>query len=245
MEGLENFRFQVWRDGQTDMCAFRAEMPESQGLKYLWFVMNQEELRVIVSNSMASAVDGYHNLRVMGDLWTFYDLELPIEPGGGTLPGKYYNMIVPRFFARMLWRMAKKVWGPNLGNVEREPVEKVEFTFSKEYQARISRLYGQGKGQVKLQASKETETSVLNLVTESCQFAEQYARLCNIAQNSTRGFHQTAILKMESYNEVRGRLSKVDEFYWCAFSHNGSRLMNGGLINHGAKDGKHDWSIHT
>lgn len=222
------------------MCCFRADMPESEGLKHLWFVLGSDELLGLVSGRSCTAQDGYHHLSVMGDLWSFYDLELETRKTSGNLPVRFYNVELPRFFARMLLRVAKATWTKMRANGETHGEKKL-FEFTPEYLTKILRLYGQGKGKVEVSFSRhgsEDQTArewAEKRAREDKGFAERLEYLKRIALNSTRAFYDTAHLYL--YKSSR------DESYfdWTACKPNGRSIMNGGLVLH--SDG--DWGIHT
>lgn len=240
MNNLKNFQFEVWRNYNCDSCSFRMEFPEYTGTKSLSrisFIMSREELKEIANSTFASANDGYTNLRVMEDRLSFYYLELPTDLGGGVYDLKYFNLNVPKFFVKMLYRLAVRIWGPH--GIKREEIERKEFTFSSQYLERISRLYGRGKGSVKFNWTPATKKLIESISNESLQFRELFDRLVNMAKNSTRGFHQSGTLTI---------MEEHGSFYWATYEPNGNRIMNGGLINHHDKKdqgGLHDWSIHT
>jgi hypothetical protein len=114
--------------------------------------------------------------------------------------------------------------------------EKVTIEFSADYRARITRLYGQGKGVVDLKIEPETRARLDAIASEDKGFAQRLEQLERIARNTTRGFHERASLYIGK---------DWDGFFWSALDPRGRSVLVGGLINHAAKSGGHDWSLHT
>lgn len=236
---IKDFRFEVWTDGRHQMCAFRAEMPESKGLNYLWFVLHRSELQSLSEGRLMTAQDAYHQLSVMGDSWTFFDLELDYSSDSGILPVKFFNLKMPRFFVRALYRYAVKVWGPY--PKPKDPVQdpsqdwiKKVLNISSERLARIQKIYGQGTGQVKVNLLDRASEYLNSPEGQDQVLLRQLAHLERIAANQTYMFFQTAKLNLALDR-------KEDYFYWAVYTSKGAIVMNGALIKH--SDG--NWGIHT
>jgi len=227
---LKSFRFEIWSDGSHDMCAIRAEMPESAGLTYLWFVMSREEFLGLTSGRMTAAVDCSHHVHALGDTWRFYDLDFP-SADAGSFQVKYYNLTFPRFLQRMLVKVARKVWAYKRAT---ENSDKQLLEISPARMAKYVRLYGTGSGQVKLDATPETLAQVEKF-SEDPKFVERLEYLKRIARNSTQTFWQTATLYLSADRHDDSGL------YWTAVRPEGRSIMNGGLVKH--RDG--EWGVHT
>lgn len=251
MKDFSSLRFEVWSDGKSDMIAIRAERPEdSEGLRYVWFVLTREELYRLVSGKVSTVEDGNHKLVMHGDQWFFYDLDLGVNKKAGKLEVSYYSANMPTTFMRAVRRLAERTWNRiHKGRVEAEKAgtskydlpHRVEIEVSQQHRDNSSRLYGQGKGQVEvvfppqgMDTEKETKERFTALLSNK-DFLDKADRLQQIARNSTRGFHQTAKLFLSK---------DADGFYWTAVSPSGKRILCGGLVNH-SRDGGNDWSIHT
>ncbi len=101
------------------------------------------------------------------------------------------------------------------------------------------RLYGQGLGDVQLDfgsyKAEETRDLVALCLDQGGEtFARSFEGVQRIAQNTTWGFHQHA--RVSLYKEDETSLA------WAAFDPKGRRIMNGAIVNHGARTGGHDWS---
>jgi hypothetical protein len=259
MLNMSNVKLEVWIDGARDVCAFHADRPgEGPGLRYVWFILDRAELESAARGTVGTFEDGYHKLAICGERWTFYDFWMPTgEIGEIVCP--YVNVEFPRTFVRALLRLAKKTWrllrahAPDKSEW-RVSSPRVEIAISPEHAARVVRLYGQGKGRVRVEyvdkygtepgtAEKEIGQLADVLTSERDRnFGDMFRRVQQIAQNATRGFHQTATLRIA--NDSSRPNDWRDGFYWSAHAPDGRCVMNGGIINH-SRTGGHDWSIHT
>jgi transposase-like protein len=220
------------------MCSIRADRDElATGLRWIWFVVDRTDFDALVDGKASTAADGYHKLDVCGDAWTFYDMEI-LRDAAGTMSVPYYRAEIPRIFGKLLARVARRVWTMQREfGTEESRGEKVTLEFSAEYRARIVKLYGQGKGQVEWRTQPETRERIDALALEDKGFAERIAQLERIARNTTRGFHERASLYIGK--------DHGGSFFWNAMNPRGRSVLVGGLINHGAKTGASDWSLHT
>ena len=243
MKNLRNMRVEFWIDGLRDVFALRADtnrLDDGEGLRSIWFILDRGDLESIVSGRVNTAEDGYHKLAVFGDTWTFYDmLEFPCQQCG-VIACPYYQAEIPNFFARMLLRVGRWAWKGLRDN--RDPDRSymsphVELELSTDYRKRICRLYGMGKGSVRWHLGPDAEARLAEIKPMAGKaFDERLDQIGRIARNSTRGFHQTAHVSLSK---------DWDGFYFEAQTPTRRLIMNGGLVNHGARQGTHDWSIHT
>lgn len=216
------------------------------GKKSVWFVLYRNELEAILRGDRDCATDGYHKLQVYGDSWFFYDQELP-SAETGEMKCPFWNLELPRTFMKAILRLARKTWG-FMAQARAEPKndrrydrpENVTVHVSGEEYARVCRLYGQGKGIARLVLDDTSADFLMSCAFDAADkgdrsLAQGFNRILQIAKNTTRGFHQTASV----------RLSKdYNGFFWNALTPSGKSTMHGGLINHG-KEGSHDWALHT
>jgi hypothetical protein len=236
MISLNNFRFSIWTDGRYDMCSIQADVDESEsGLRWIWFVFTRLEFEAIAAGKTSTAADGYHKLDVCEDLWTFFNLEMP-RASSGVVHVPYYRANIPRTFVKILARLTRRVWSMQrtYGTNENRG-DKVILEFDAAYRARICRLYGQGKGLVDWRTQLETHERIDALAREDKGFAQRLEQIETIARNTTRGFHERAAVSISK--DGHG-------FFWSAIDPRGCSVLHGGLINH-ARDGGHDWSLHT
>ena len=97
MQNLKSFRFEIWTDGKYDMCSIRANRDQAEtGLRWIWFVLDRRDFEAIVAGKATTAEDGYHKLNIWGDMWTFYDLEMPRD-ASGVMPGGQSFKTLPEF----------------------------------------------------------------------------------------------------------------------------------------------------
>jgi hypothetical protein len=249
MRAFSKLFFEIKGDASSDWLTIRGERPEgAPGLRYVWFVLTRKELERLVAGEIDTASDGNHKVLVYGDRWTFYDFELPTREAG-TFECKYLAVDLPRVFMRSVQRLARKTWG--LMKAARDADPRGEHTYdrptsvrldmSPEHIERVLRLYGQGHGEVVFDFGdyKAEETSAF---LDECKrnggktFNDSLDRVQCIARNSTWSVFQRAKVRMSK---------DWDGFYWEARTPSGRRLMNGGIVNHGARDGVQDWSVHT
>lgn len=245
MKNLKNLRFEIWRDGAHKMMSIRADTgvgEKEKGLKYIWFVLSEAELReAVLSRKFQHSIrDGYHMVTVSGDEWLFTDQDYGLRHRTGVYEVPYVRVIFPSTFMRALYRYAAQVWKtlPDAG-------PRTVLEISPERAERICQLYGYGKGQAVVcprggwegYKSRESMEAWMRNAEASPKFREMEDRLLSIARNSTRGFHQKARVEIFMEDET--------SFIWTALDNKGRCVMWGGLVNHGHRRGEHDWSIHT
>jgi hypothetical protein len=261
---LKNFRFEIYTEGpkSADMFVIKGEQEEgAPGFRYLWFVLTRAEIEDLVRGKTSTAEDGYHKLFVSGDAWTFYNFEYP-RGKAGEVVSKFYRLDMPRFFVKLVLRIAKRVWDAQRAEWERSNKDRetyrgdrFELRFTRPQLEHFDRLYGQGKGRIEVvyqdrygakpgtAASKIADLAELtkDLPFEK-SFAKRFENVKQIALNSTRGHHETARVTIS--NDSSRADDWTDGYYWTAQDSRGRRIMNGGIINH-SREGGHDWSIHT
>ena len=248
MNTLKSLRFEIWVDGYHDMCSIRAEVSdESPGLRWLWFVFTADEFRELVGGRGSTASDGYHKLSTVGESWTFYDLEMPSK-SSGIMSVPYLRVNFPRTFMRAVLRLVRKTWKSQRAalknGIDSRDIPRVYLEVSAKHREKSARLYGNGLGNVNVEYDDPTTAEWLSRCEKEGgeTFNRMWERVKTIARNTTYGFHQTATVRISK----DGR-SWDDGFRWVAISPRGSRVMDGGLINHGGRENQpaHAWSIHT
>lgn len=243
MKHLTNLRFEIKSDKSSEWISIRADGP-----RHIWFVVGRDELSDVCKGKTRALEDGYHKLAIDGDWWTFYDMEGFPRERHGVMHVPYIRVHFPRTFMRAVYRLARKTWQrqhdarKGLDECEHWKVPEVRVDISPEHAAHIEELYGQGLGSVELNVTDGTTDFLNERLTDAVDKGDQTLfdmldRVRCIAVNQTRGFHDTA----------RVRLSKDwDGFFWEAYAPGRTRpFMHGGIVNHGAREGGHDWSIHT
>lgn len=240
MDQLASLRFDMWTDGKRDACAFNVEAPDgAPGLHRTWFVLERVELAEIVSGKRNAAVDGYHKLEVWGDSWMFYDFSIP-SADAGEIKVPYRRVDMPRLFVKALLRIARRTWDLQRKH-QTDPYNRprIEWEIPLAARQHACRLYGQGKGSVTWEMRGDKTAAMLGHVKAAAgrDFSEKLEHIGRIAGNSTRGFHQTAKVTLYA--------SDPTGFDWATYAPGGRFIMNGGLINHGYRNGGHDWSVHT
>lgn len=260
------FALEVWTDGygkgpESMRCAVhidRGDDVRDGGLRRMWFVFSADEFRDVVEFRTGAVSDGIHKLTACGESWLFYDMDSFPRTDSGALACPYMRLHVPRLFGRAMLRIARRLWkadaealanGTSMYDLKRHMVE-----FSTAHRAHVTRLYGQGKGAVRIEFQGERTSG---WVAEACaaspktpdnvrhdarSFQDMLERVLCIALNTTYGFHEKARVVISGDGS-----DAFDGYYWTAFDPRGRRIMNGGIINHGGKPGRepHDWSIHT
>lgn len=266
MKNLNNVSFSVYtsletRKGVTvfrDMIALSAKIrdylpsnasdeeraeDEKKGPHYISFYMLREEFEGIVTgNSFAGSMnDGNHNIRVMGEVWTYYNMEFQ-RANAGVMKVPYVNLSFPYFCQKTILRAARLIWDAkhvlHLALTDKSTMdardaanERVSIHLTQPILARWDRLYGQGKGKVALDCDDRTRSSLDAALKEDESLSDNYERLLAIAKNTTYSFCDVGTLYLSVCSDGR-------EY---SFSTAG---MHGAIVDHG-KDGKHDWSIHT
>lgn len=232
------------------------EEEESKGLYNISFYMTREEFTAIVEGRSESVTDITHNLRAVGELWTFYDLDFSTK-NAGLMRVPFVNVSFPEFCQRVILKAARQIWKASKEHFEGfkasypkglsyEQTDIIqarhEIKLSQTRRDNWDRLYGCGKGNVEVIADEKTLDSIHNDTTESYEgernFADMFGRLRTIALNNTNAFFQTA--KLRIYKEYGGK-----SYGWAAYRPNGNCTLNGGLVDYSREEGKHDWSIHT
>lgn len=248
MHTLLSLAFVVWTDGKKHGVWFEAEGPAgSPGLEHISFCMYQPELVNLVGGKTSECSDLTTKLDKLSEYWTFYRFELP-RGDAGTFQVPYRRIFFPRTFMRLMLRRIQRVWAMQaaaLANgAEPYDVPRVRIEVSANERARATRLYGQGHGRIRVVTTGAETVDFLTRCQEEAgpTFKRQFASLEQIARNSTYGHHETATL----YIHRDGR-EWWEGFYWSIANPRGVRVMNGGLINHGHREGRpdHDWSVHT
>lgn len=230
MKNLVDFEFSAWRDGERRACMIYAKMPNSK-LGRISFYMSQDEFEQFCTGS-CSINDIGHNLRSMGDMATFYDLNFETSLHG-VMNVPYINLHFPIFVRKILRMWAQKQWNSTETHQQR-PVIKV----SNDKLERWTKNYGHGTGQVNLIVDEQNKEFFEECNTSE-SFKENVQRLLTIGKGYTSAF----------YEAIDCKLAKDWDGFYFSFgkvkfnNHVISIGFNGGLVNHGKE--KSDWSIHT
>lgn len=232
MNRFENVWVEFWRSDfrKIPMVTFRADSPkeETKGLNSIWFVLTLEEWTTVLRGDHKAYSDGYHKLDVMGDLWTFFDFELPMQ-SAGVKEVRYLRAEMPRR-ARETLMLATAVGFRKYDNQEPSKwgyKKKVTLDLAP-YVKEWSERYGQGKGSVYVECSEDAALR-LSEVDGKGNFNDMFDRVKQIARNTTHSVDEVGVVRL--YKDMDG-------FFWRAGG------MHGGLVNHGTEEEPY-WSIHT
>jgi len=237
MNTCENFRLEIYTDGDHEMVVIKADLPHSTGLNYIWFVLTKHEFVQLCSGKRSTFEDGYHKLSSFGDLFLFYDMENWPKDNNGTMNVRYVNLTIPRKVQIFMLKRANNIWDAR--KIDKSP-ERTTVEFNKVLCDRLIRQFGTGKGKSKLEFRNDEylPVSTKNLFESflgNPSFERNINNLLTIAKNQT-----------QSYNEMaQVFLAKDGEgFTFDVMTPQHQSIMYGGLINHGTEE-KPDWSIHT
>lgn len=273
MDQFINFRVEYWTDGKSRMCALKAELPKKpelcregyggyqhyDGLSSIWFVFHATELKQFATSNYSEFQDGVHRLDSTGDLCVFYDAlaynDNLTRNKFGVAQVAYYAATIPMFVRKLIEQYGLRIWKRQEEEIRNTPEDerwkvlgqKHEISFSAETCARMTRLYGQGKGRVELDFASHNESKCRNALEQelsNSQFKDKLDAVRRIALNSTRGFHQTAQVRISIDSEDR-QTGRVYGYYWVARNPQGNSIMNGAILDHSKNLGKTDWSVHT
>jgi hypothetical protein len=182
--------------------------------------------------------DGFHKAEVCGDMWAFYDWEIPTRTCG-RVDVAYRSVEIPRQVVRLFYRYAR------LKARHLKPDTDHEIDVPLARRERWLTRYGQGKGTVCVNVDDRMREKYDQAVGDP-SFDDMLARLKQIAINTTRSMWQEASVFL-SYDFAG--------FYFTVFTPDNKPTMRGGLIHHrpgkeayavelNAPAGAH-WSIHT
>lgn len=232
MNTLKSMHIEVWSNDGSQMLSFRGESDSKPGLGYIWFVMFRREFESLVEGRISMAQDGNHKLDTMGACWTFLYMPVPSKSHGEmTVP--YLRVEIPLFIQQLILRKAIHIWESQKG-IKGQTV-KVIIELSQETRDRWVRKYGQGKGKVRWNIHKNLLARVEEHKSDE-GFRNMLNRINQIALNRTEGWFDTAEVRL---------IKDLDGYWWSAINPKGQQVMNGTLVNHGARKGKFDWSLHT
>jgi hypothetical protein len=194
---------------------------DSSGLSHIWFVVEEKELlnRVIA--------DGYHHCHCYGDCWVFFDFEIPRDVFGSQVV-EHARMTIPLVWWQKIAKAAPRIWA----RCRPGYTEEVVATFSIKARENILKQFGQASGKVAV-LFYGVEQSRWNDTDPT--FTRCRETVTAIARNSTWKQCETAKLTVSRDG---------DGIYWEAYTPGGTRIMNGGIINHGTET-EPDWSVHT
>ena len=261
MENMRNVRLTVRRDGDgseagTCYVTLRAQIVgEGGGVEKIdWFFRREEfgGLRGFKIRDLYRTLDSYGGDDVLiADMTQVYDRGRKIR---GVAQVPFYAATIPAFIRRWMLRLVRRVWDhPAFVTAGRYERPQVEIEISEARIARMLGLYGYGKGQVAVDVGGAEGEARMAVFSKDPDFLAKVEQLVQIARNSTRGFHQTATLKIHPYD-------RDAECWWVAKTPRGQTILSGGLIFHGSHDGFGSgsaptfavtlercdgWSIHT
>ena len=255
---IKRIRLEAWVDDNHDRGTQRSVMAlhvdrekEALGLRHVWFIMDDKELRRLTNGEYCSLEDGYHMLRNYGDFCTFFDLEIPRDECG-IMQIPYLRMNLPKVFWKYLERLSRAIWR-GLRKTDQENKNdryyysgrRIEIEIPLETLSRFQARYGRGLGQIDRQYSErlllELGTRPEKLVQDNPNYNRRSLHDCvrqveQIARNATGSVYKTA--RCSITNDWDGYYFKVPG-------------LVGGICNH-ARDANdrpdpngNDWSIHT
>jgi hypothetical protein len=206
----------------------------TDGMNYVSFFMTEEEFTGVMKGEIGAVTDIGHNLRVDGERFTFFDLDLGYRhETRGIMRVPYVIMMVPYHVRKILLRAVQRTWNRCLPDGDRLRIDIPLAT-----RERWLSKYGQGKGEVLIDLVNGEKTKEF---FDECQaaggktFSDCIDRLVAIARNTTFKNNERGVVKL---------FKDWDGFYFNILGPDGHSRMNGGVINHG-RDGTHDWSTHT
>jgi len=239
MLAFKNMHLTVYkRDNGEGMVALEAREPavevksSDDGIRYLSFYMRLQEFEDLMDGKASSLTDISHNVRRMGELYTFYDLEFGAPHTFGAMKAPYVNIMLPHYVTRILRRAVRMTLRHCEPGGERKSVEVSVLN-----RERWLRQYGQGTGKVEIDvASPEGAAFFTECRTHGGEtFTRCIENLKAIARNTTYRHTDVGTVKLSK---------DWDGFYFRIITPRGSCSLNGGVINHG-RDGEHSWSTHT
>lgn len=240
MNQIKRIRFELWVDDNSERgirrsaCAFHVDREEGcTGLRYIWFVLSEQELSALGKGTVSSLEDGYHKLSIFDQLHTFFDMDFPREDSG-RMEVSYLRLNLPRPFWRYLARIARTTWA-GLRRADEEcqneryyySGRRIEVSIPLETLERFQRRYGRGTGQVEERFSDALRAEM----AASPDLTEQVERVIQIARGYTTHCYQTVVASISG---------KPGDWYFCIFDQKNRRSFNGGIILH--SDG---YSIHS
>lgn len=201
------------------------------GIHHVSFLFIGDEWRGMFEKFSYCAADIAHRVDTFGELWTFYDLNVP-QNDLGKMVIPYLRITVPLPVRDMIKERIENAiaeWElPHAGVKDRTPIQ---IDLSPEL-AGWAESYGRGSGVVELADTTDTATrDALGSFAGSESFDRCWEVITNMARNTTHAKTDVAIVKV--WLESGGR-----SFGWVAGG------MHGGLINHGSDDAP-EWSVHT
>lgn len=212
--------------------------------------MYEKDIIEFATGKINDFADGYHRLSAMGDTVIFYDFDIgQVRADTGKMEVPFFRANFPVQARKALLRYANKVWRviEEMHKVDKYFMyDRIEMPIEPKTVDRWLRLYGQGKGTVKVQSSDDCLKRLQKDINESKDskernFNSSWQHVLNIAKNTTYTVFQEAIV----YLGTDG-----DGYYWSAETpvnkntHKRYRIMNGGILPH-KYNGEIDWSIHT
>jgi len=236
------------RDSGLGMVALEArdptvgnpESPTSEaGIRCLSFYFTLSEFEGLLRGRLSGCNDLGHNVRRIGECYTFYDMEFSTK-ARGVMHVPFVNLQIPHHVGLILLRavcMVLRHCKPE-GNGNYDPRREIVLSYAT--RDRWMRVYGQGTGEARLEFRSQDAADLYDFCLDKGgkPFKERIEQLLQIAKNGTwkRGEVGTVTLC--------GALHDPSGFDFGIYLPNGKMSMNGGLINH-SRDGGHDWSIHT
>lgn len=228
MNTLINPHIEIWRSHcrqSIPMVTFKADLPTSSPLSYIWFVFTLEEWKKATKGGLHIFNDGYHKMETFGEMWVFFDMEYP-KSQCGEKAVKYYTVNIPRRVQHILnigVHLALSMYDKQSEYCQ----DRVKIDLSP-YISDWMATYGQGKGSVKIFAYDEVITR-LNSFSGNVSFDRCMESLHAMASNLT--YQTTDVGEIHIWNDN-------EDFGWNVGN------LYGGLINHGTMETP-NWSLHT
>lgn len=237
---FQEMYLEVYKNSRQGMVALYAKVPlvgdldpekyaDEVGLKFLSFYMTETEFLGLMDGSVSGCNDIGHNVRAVGDSFTFFDMDFSSKDRG-VMSVPFARVEFPYHVRRVLARAVKATLKRCVPDGDR-----VQIEIPLALRERWVRQYGYGKGQVVIDADEKTLARVAECSAASEDFKQKLDHVKRISQNSTMRHTDRA----KFYIRTDG-----DDFYWSAHTPAGHRRMNGGIIDHG-RDGETSWSVYT
>jgi hypothetical protein len=235
---LIRVRLSEMRGKSTVIFDFRFEQETRDDS--LWFTLTEDEVREQLLQGY-TAHDLLRRIEQSGDTLISYRVEGMNYrgPDHGKMEVEYDRLHFPIRVWVMLLRYARLVKPKLPAHEDRSGWHAIDLTLSLERRTRWAKMYGQGTGQVETVIDETTQQFLTECLTRDADSKGRLEECVNgvhqIARNSTYSVFETAKVRMSK---------DWDGLYWEAYRPSGSRIMNGGIVNHNP-DGSPSWSTHT
>lgn len=245
MDQITRIRLEAWVDDsptrgtERAVCAPHVDRERGcEGLRYVWFVMEDKELHGLGNGSVRSLDDGMHHLYVSFGQVIFYDMEIPRD-AAGKMSVPFLRLEVPTTFWRYLERLARVIWNglrqanrENTDNYYHDRGRRIEIEIPVETFRRFQRNYGQGKGEIVRQYSER----LMSEMKDRPKLKERVEWVEKVGLNYSQNRYHSIITQIQNDG---------DGYYFSFRDHKGRRGLCGGIVNHSKEKSHDDWSIHT